>query len=321
MKIRKRRARGFTLIEMVLALGLIAILSFSVMGQFSYFSRKNGELATQDRMERLREAFTAAYRANARVVEGVAGQSFFLSASATIANNTDGSTALTAAALTQIAQYGHLSPYEAQHDDFNGFYKILVSNQLSTVMPSGYTLFYHKIAIVSPGYNRHLEAGTTMNAATGALTVAGDDYAVVVDGFQIGRELAEDTVRRVDNLANVYQLYFTNRYLANAARDVSIDYFAATGTTAARWDAGGLASNSSGAFTNATSLNMAAALGLSTTDMQDAYGTSLQIDNSSALARNPDNATTAMSIPPYSALVRANLVAGQTYTRSATGSF
>jgi len=312
---------GFTLVEITIATLILAILSFSFAGGYSYLARTNGELATRDRMERLRVAVASAYRNNARVIEASPAREMFFAPGSTIANGTDASNAATLSALNRIVGYGSLSPVEAQVDELQGRFRYLVSNRLSTPMPGGYTVFYRKIAIVSPGWNGRVEAGTTMDGATGAVTIAGDDFAVVIDGFQIQRELAEQTVQRVDRVARSYERYFTNRYLANVARDVSIDYFAATGATPARWDAGGLAGNSGGVFANASALNMTQALGLAASDLQDAYGTAIQIDNSSAQARNPNNPITAMSIPPYSALVRATLTAGQTYVQSAVGSF
>jgi hypothetical protein len=188
-------------------------------------------------------------------------------------------------------------------------------------MPGGYAVYYRKVAILSRGYNGRIDAGTAMDPATGAVTVGGDDAAVVVDGFQIQRELAEQSVAKVDRIAKAYERYFTNRYLANLSRDISVDYFASSGLTPARWDAGGLAGNSGGAFADAATLNLSQALGLASTDFQDAYGGAIQVDNSSSQTRNPDNVAAAMSIPPYSALVRVNLTAGQTYTQSVIGSF
>ncbi len=315
------RQSGFTLVEITIATLILAILSFSFAGGYSYLARTNGELGTRDRMERLRVALASAYRNNARVIEASTAQEMFFAAGSTIANGTDASNPATLSALNRIVGYGQLSPVEAQVDEFQGRFRYFVSTRLSTPMPGGYWVFHRKIAIVSPGWNGIVEAGTTMNGATGAMTVAGDDFAVVIDGFQIQRELAEQTVQRVDRVAKSYERYFTNRYLANTARDVSIDYFAATGTTAARWDAGGLAGNSGGIFADASALNMTQALGLATSDLQDAYGTPIQIDNSSSQARNPNNPITAMSIPPYSALVRAQLTVGLTYVQSAVGSF
>ncbi|HXN15804.1 MAG TPA: hypothetical protein VN878_05470, partial [Usitatibacter sp.] len=232
---------GFTLVELTIATLIIAVLCFSFLGGYSFLARTSSELATRDRMERLRIAFVAAYRVNARAIEASGGREVFFAEGSTIADGTDATNAATLAALRQVAAYGSLSPVEAQVDDFQGRFRYLVSNRLSTAMPGGYTLFYRKIAIVSPGYNGVVEAGTTMNASTGLLSVAGDDAAVVVDGFQIARELAEQSVERVERIAKSYERYFTNRYLANAARDVSVDYFAVTGASAERWDAGGLA--------------------------------------------------------------------------------
>lgn len=315
------RLRGFTLVELTVATLIIAVLSFSFLGGYSFLARTNSQLATRDRMERLRIAFTAAYRNNARVIEASASRDVSFAAGISIADGSDASNAATAAALAKVAGYGQLSPIEAQVDEFQGLFRFLVSSRLTTTLPGGFAVYYRKIAIVSPGYDARVDAGTTMDAATGAVTVAGDDAAVVVDGFQIQRELAEQTVQRVDRIAKAYERYFTNRYLANLSRDVSIDYFAASGATPTRWDAGGLAAGSGGIFADALTLNLAQALGVASVDLQDAYGTSIQVDNSSNQTRNPENSTAAMSIPPYSALVRASLAAGQTYTRSALGSF
>lgn len=318
---RRGRLRGFTLIELTVATLVIAVLSFSFLGGYSFLARTNSQLATRDRMDRLRIALIAAYRNNARAIESSTVREVFFAAGVAIADGSDSSNAMTAAALARIAGYGQLSPVEAQVDEFQGRFRFLVSNRLTTTMPGGYAVYYRKIAVVSPGYNGRVDPGTGMDGATGAVTVAGDDAAVVIDGFQIQRELAEQTVQKVDRIAKAYERYFTNRYLANLSRDVSIDYFAASGATPARWDASGLAAGSGGVFADATTLNLAQALGVASSDLQDGYGTGIQVDNSSNQTRNPDNSTAAMSIPPYSALVRASLVAGQAYARSALGSF
>lgn len=317
----RTRQCGFTLIELTIATVLIAILSFSFLGGYGLLARANAQLGTRDRMERLRVALTSAYRNNARVIEASLAREVLFAPGVAILDGTDASNATTVAALGRVAGYGQLSPIEAQVDEFQGRFVYAVSNRLAVTMPGGYVVHYRKVAILSRGYDGRIDAGTTMDAATGAVTVGGDDAAVVVDGFQIQRELAEQTVAKVDRIAKAYERYFTNRYLANLSRDISVDYFASSGLTPARWDVGGLAGNSGGAFADAATLNLSQALGLASTDFQDAYGGAIQVDNSSGQTRNPDNVAPAMSIPPYSALVRANLIAGQTYTQSAIGSF
>jgi prepilin-type N-terminal cleavage/methylation domain-containing protein len=317
----RHRQHGFTLMELTMATLIIAVLSFSFLGGYSFLARTNSQLATRDRLERLRVALGAAYRNNARTIEASTAREVLLGPGVAILDGTDASNGTTLAALDRVAGFGQLSPMEARVDDFQRRFLYVVSDRIAINMPGGYSVYYRKIGIVSRGYNGQVDAGTSMDPATGAVTVGGDDSAVVVDGFQIQRELAEQTVAKVDRIAKAYERYFTNRYLANLSRDVSIDYFAAAGATAARWDAGGLAANSGGAFADGASLNLTQALGLATSDLRDAYGTPIQVDNSSATTRNPENPASAMSIPPYSALVRANLTAGQTYVQSAIGSF
>lgn len=315
------RQQGFTLPELAFTVVALAVLTFSLGGGFSYLASAKGKYETQARLERIRTAFTAAYRANAATMDEITAREFRFSATETIAHDTTAATALTQAALVRVAQFGQLSPAEVAEDSFAGRHRFFISNRLSTPMPGGYSVFYRKIAIVSGGNNGVVEAGTTMDAATGAVTVAGDDMAAVVDGFQVQRALAEETVARVDRIAKGYEKYFTNRYLANPARDIAINYFANTGTTPTRWDATGLVGSSSAGFANASAINMAQALGVAPNDLNSAYGTPIQIDNSSNTVRHPDNPTAAMSIAPYSAQVRVALPGAQTYTQSAIGAF
>jgi len=321
MKTRLTLQSGFTLIEITVAIGILSVLAFGVIGTFMPLLQAKTEYATNERLAKVALALTSAYRVNARTVDTSALRELRLSPTVAVANATTATNGATQAALAVLASYGQVSPSDLERDEYAAFFNYFVSNRLTAAMPGGYNILYRKIAIVSPGYNGVLDAGTTMDAATGNLTLAGDDLGVVVDGFQIQKDLSDRTVASVNKIVTAYQNYFTNRYLANPTRDVSINYFANSGAPASRWDTTGLAANSGGAFTNATTLNFASALGLSPNDMLDAYGAPIQVDNSSDASRNPNNATLAMQLPPYSALVRAQLMGGQTYQLSAIGGF
>lgn len=316
-----RKSAGFTLLELSIAVTLLGILAFGVIGSFTPLFQAKTELATAERLKKIALAVGSAYRVNARTVDASVVREFRLSPTLVVANGTTAANATTQTALASIATYGQVSPGELERDEYVGFHTFLISNRLSYPMPGGYSVFYRKIAIVSPGYNGVVEPTTVMDPATGNVTIGGDDLVIVVDGFQIQKDLSDRTIASVNKIVAAYQNYFTNRYLANPTRDVSVDYFANTGTPASRWDTGGLAGNSGGVLADASALNFGQALGLSAVDMLDAYGTPIQIDNSSSNSRNPNNATAAMQIPPYSALVRAQLMAGQFYQLSALGGF
>ena len=315
------RQRGFTLLEIATAVTLLGILGFSLIGTFTPLLQAKTELATRERLNKIALALGAAYRVNARTVDAVATREFRLSPTLVIGNNTTAANATTQATLATIATFGQVSPSDLERDEYVGLHTYLISNPLSYAMPGGYNIVYRKIAIVSPGYNGTIDAGTTMDAATGNLTLAGDDLGVVVDGFQIQKDLTDRTVAAVNKMVNAYQNYFTNRYLANPTRDVSVDYFASAGTPLLRWDTAGVAGNSGAVFADVSTLNFGPALGLAASDMLDSYGTAIQVDNSSNIVRNPNNFAAAMQIPPYSALIRAQLMGGQFYQQSAIGAF
>ncbi|MFM7459758.1 MAG: Tfp pilus assembly protein FimT/FimU [Burkholderiales bacterium] len=314
-----RKQIGFTLLEVAVAVALVGLMLVVAIAELSPFLRAPSESDIKERLDRNALILAYFYQQNATAIETNAAQSFGIAS--LIADNTNGVGApATLTMLTTIANTQGVSVNDLVRDPKQGILQYFVSPQQTVTLPSGAQFSYRRIAIVSPGYNSAIDAGTAFSAA-GQLTLGGDDIGRVVDGLVVLRPLVEDTLGRVQKLTTAYQNYFTNRYQANALRDVSVDYFANTGTTPARWDAGGQIGSSGGNFVAANTLNMAQGLGLSNSDMTTQFGGAIEVDNSSNNTRNPDNTTAAMQIPPYSALVRTVLPGGFIYQQSAIGSF
>jgi hypothetical protein len=194
---------------------------------------------------------------------------------------------------------------------------------------SGVEVPYHGVAIVSTGWNNRLDTvagcGTTGLSAAGVLTVCGDDEGVLVDGLSIAADNVRQSSARMDKIAQAYQSYFQTRFESDPARDVSVDYFASSGTPVERWDGGGAmpSTGCSGAvpLIAATDTSPHTVLGLSNADVTDAYGQVIQLDNCSNSTRNPNNATIALQAPPYTALVQTTLPGGALLQVSVVGTF
>ena len=56
---------GFTLIEITIAIALLSVLAFSVVGSFMPLLQAKTEYATNERLAKVALAVTAAYRVNA----------------------------------------------------------------------------------------------------------------------------------------------------------------------------------------------------------------------------------------------------------------
>lgn len=308
---------GFTLVEIAIALGIIAAL-MAIMGpQISFTTRHMQKTETENRLAAVKDALETAYRENAKTVDDNSGNVLALGSS-TLVNGW-----ATAAMFQQVASYAGKSAAELALDGFRQPFRVFVSNQLSKPW-NGVNVRYHVVAIVSMGADadsaarRTLSPGTTFNPNTGALILGGDDKGIVVDGYAIQVDLAKKSYDKLQKIADLYANYFQTQYLASIDRDIAVDYFAKDGANA-RWDqTSGIFATSGGTVLAA---NLAGTLGLALADYTDAYGQVIQVDNASAQVRNPNNPDGNMNLPPYTAAVYTTLPGGDVLRVSVSGAY
>lgn len=307
------RPGGFSLVEVVIALAVIsaiAALAAATLGPWLAFRQS---METERRLKETVQALEAGYRENAMAIDNNPGAVLAFPGSP-IANNTTA----TATTFSAVERYSSLSAAQMASDGFNMPVLVFVSNRLSQQV-EGVTLYYHIAAVVSGGRNGVIQPGTSFDAATGRLVLAGDDKGMIVDGYRVQRANYDLTLAKIRRLALAWQDYFQSRYLAVGTRDVSIDYFGSPGTPANRWDSGNSVPNTNGAYVSAVSAGIHSVLGLSVSEVTDAYGQALRIDNSSAMTRNPGNPNPSMTTPPYTARVSTVLPGGVVLEMSVSG--
>ena len=320
----KDRQRGFTLLEMMLAIGLasmlIVLISNATGSSITFYSR----IDTDSRLKDLRAALTAAYNDNALTVEGVSSAVFTTSLgtlsplSPSINDLCVGSSTTFAA----IARYLSNSSSDMWHDGFGRSFCVYITAQQSITI-NGVTFNYHSLAIVTPGADGAIDS-TTALSSVGELTLGGDDKGVLIDGRTLMLDKVTQSLAVLNRAADAYQTYFNTRYLANTTRDISIDYFAMadrSGSTSSSWDSGGTMANSGGVATSMVTLGAHTVLGLTTADVTDAFGQVLLLDNSSDAVRNPQNSTTSLQTPGFTARISTTLPGGQTLSRTVIGTY
>jgi prepilin-type N-terminal cleavage/methylation domain-containing protein len=310
------RQRGFTAIELILAVAIIAVFSAVLLSGYGAYIDQNQKDETRIRLKQTRLALTEAYRRQVLTVSGGPGGSATFSGTV-LTNNTN----LTAANVGLVQQFATLSPAVLAFDGFNQPMRFFASDELTQVV-AGTTLRYRVIAVVAPGRNSVVDSA--FNPVTGILTVARDDEGEIVNGYAIVREVYDDTLKRADRLANAYGTYFQTRYMADPSRNVSTNYFAnrdPTGAVSANWDQTGTVATSLGVAANASDIGVQAALGLAPADLQTIFGQPIQIDNSSNDVNQPNNGTVARTFPPFSARVIVALPGGETLIRTVVGTY
>ncbi len=316
--------RGFTLIEVLLALtlvGVLSLLAYSAFGPaFTFYQR----METEARLKDLRTAFERAYQSEEiRIATGAAASLAFAAGTLSpVVPNTNRLCPSTTTTLDPIARYLSTSAARAVVDGHGRGMCILISSPLTTTV-GGSTVNYYAVAIVSAGQDGTVHASTALSAA-GVLTLQGDDKGYLIDGRALARDRMAVTEARMQRIVDAYSSYFTARYLANVSRDISVDYFAntdAAGSASSRWDTGGSVASSRGASVSMTSISAHTALGLSTSDVTDAWEQVMQIDNSSSAVRNPSNSSSALQAPPYTARISTTVPGGGQLVRTVVGAY
>jgi len=307
MGTKLRRANGFTLIELLIALAILTVISLSLLNFLAPWMAFKQRLDTDRKLMEIKALFTTVYERNAWTVE-TTNAPVFTFAGGTLVNSpltAARSCESQAATLQSLASYFSDGLPRGEMDGQGNPFCILVSPQLST-LKNGVNIYYHNLAIVSTGRDSALDGGTSLNGA-GALTLAGDDSGVLINGYTIQERKFRETEARLARISSLYESYFTARFLANPARDPMIDYFAGG---ASPFDSGGTVPRTNGALVPVS--GVLGQLGLGPEEMFSAYETNnaILVGNFTECVAQPTGTTCVRSsnggtAPPYTALLAA----------------
>ncbi|WP_262421473.1 type II secretion system protein [Paraburkholderia sp. UCT31] len=278
LSVRTSTQRGFTLLEIVVSMALMALISVVLASTLGPWMKLKQKIDTDHKLSDLQSSLTLLYSANAMTAEDSSGAAVSLAAGGQIVSSSIGGDRRcqnSAATWQAMAPYLAEGPTTARLDGGSNEFCIFVSPQLQT-QQSGVTLYYHNIAIVSTGVRGMLDPGTGMDPSTGALSLGGDNAGVMVSGLSIQVAKLASTQNKLDTLATLYGTYFTTQYLANSARDISIDYFAAANPTGL-WDSASGSVQGTAGQENYSAFSALSVLGVTAQDTQTDYETNTTI--------------------------------------------
>lgn len=324
-----KKNRGFTLLEVLVTLGLLMVIMAIAMPAIDSMIKFNQRLETKANMERLAKAIERTYRNHAFEIDGDPLPRIRFGG--TTINNGPSVLPNFQAVITEGGEDASIL-----EDGFNRPFRVFVSNRL-TANIDGQPIPYHVIALVSnqggayngPARSQTLDAGTTFNPATGQLTLAGYDTGVVINGLYVQQDIFRETKKKLQKLSDAWQNYYRLRYLQDPGRNINRDYFGEPVAGNARplaWhppQAGSVTANCGVADPDPaiwgyplTSLNINVALGLGETDITDSWGNEIHALNCGTFGttlRNPNTTVLGMNTPPYSALLGVRLPDGTDY--------
>jgi hypothetical protein len=348
---RNVKQRGFLTMDAALAITLFALFSFSTIGMMSFFIDFNNELETRNNLETLKQGLETVYLANSTAIEAgpaqtltfpnPSGGNFVINDGVANANTFDGLSAY----MTGF------SAGSVWHDGKHQGARIFISNVL-TRQVNGITLQYRNVAIVMPGNyttawptnaaegvgcptNRALYVCSTFNAATGQLTTSPEDGgSIVFSTFDKQVELLNSLDDQVARIVKGYEDFFTISYYNDVSKSYARDYFANGGGNWGTNTVNQTVINANAAMpatigvectaASARSLSnsgLQAALGLSNSDITSPWGSAICVDNASNNVRNPNNASAAMQIAPFSSRIVTALPGNQLYAKTVIGSY
>lgn len=299
--------RGFTLVETLVALALITVISLIVMGALSPWMGFKQKLDNERRLQDVRQGLLALYDAKGMAVEAEGDGSFqgFKNNAATPCTDQ-------LAAFQSNATYFSEAPDQISRDGYANPWCVYVTAAQHEVR-EGVDLYYRNITLVSTGPNGTLDSTVQ---ADGTPVLGGDDSAVTVSGKELQAAKMRETLRRMNKVGQMYETYFTTRYLANSARDITIYYFSTA------YDASGAVASTGAAWSPVgTALS---GIGVGPSDSVTPWETSNAIELNNATeasngttVRTPASASGAGALP-YTALLRARLPSPATSPAYAT---
>lgn len=296
---RFRTEQGFTLPEVLISLALISLISLVVMGALGPWVEFKQKLDTERKLQDVKSGIQAVYAARGLAIEDQADGVFagFVNSVPAAAPSGDLQCAEQLAAFAADASFFSDSAATVAKDGWANPWCIFVSPALSEAR-DGTTLWYRNIAVVSTGADGRVDPTTELQA-DGTLVVGGDDFGTLVSGRELQGAKLKETLRRLSRVAQVYEGYFTARFLAAADRDITRYYFA-----------DGLASTGSAWSPVATTLNSVGVGNSESVSPWEDPNNTIEVNNFDGVvgtiqARTP--ATTGTGVLPYTALLRTRI--------------
>lgn len=325
------RDTGFSLVEILVAITLMAIMTVAVAPQLRYLINFQSGADTQNRLSELQIGFAATYQANVNMIESDANAEINVGASgilhpATVAPGSRCTS--TAANFTPWSNFTGHAAASLVNDGYGAPLCVFINPQAMIAM-NGINLYYHTVAFVSTGPNNVLDAGTGLDSQ-GNLTLGGDDTGALFNGSAFAVNQYTLTAGKMRTIVQALEAYYLMRYQSDPSRSSSIDYWSngiADPVTAyqSRWDYTNPGNQiawtniASPMYTTGALPDLSVVLSLSKDDVTDGYGNVINFENASANVRSPDNIVTNMNTPPYTASISTVLPGGVLYSQTAVG--
>lgn len=193
------RQQGVSLLEVMVATAVIALLIPAIMAMVQPFLNFYGKVNTDNRLKDLRTALTATYNTYSTNIDALTTATL-TTPDGTLSQVLPASQQCTATATTFAAARRFLSTSagEIYHDGFGRSFCVWITPRLSASY-SGVTYYYHNVLVVSAGVDGAVDATTTINA-DGTITVGGDDRSAFIDGRSIAQAKIQQTLAQMDKI-------------------------------------------------------------------------------------------------------------------------
>lgn len=239
-----RKAAGFTLLELLVGLFLLTsmvMLSFPIMLNLQ---RLSAEKAAHAHMRAVSDGVRSRYEQNSGVADKEDYKVYLWGATAAPLESFGGAPAADVVSLADQLKvpgscYNAYKDFAAQLVTTSSgppprggkgpvaLTCYLVSKRIAT-SSEGLVVPYHTVAVVWPGADGRFSKKSTFNYVTGALHLEGDDRGTTMDGRAIQERKVRDTLAVLRKVRDLYEDYFTIRFLSDPDRTVGRDYFYAS---------------------------------------------------------------------------------------------